>query len=212
MSEIRDQDQQASERDEQSFGAAGGEARPEDAVEQEAVEVEGEVETSEPAGEADVLRNELMRLQEELAEAKQNAQEMRDRYLRARADLENYRKRAAADADRARDAGLDSAVLPVLSVFDDLRRALDAAAAGDPEEIIPGVQSVLATLERNLENLGIESLGSVGERFDPDVHEALTTIPSAEPEDSETIAEVFQLGFRKGGRLIRPARVVVYQS
>lgn len=170
------------------------------------------VDVAEAAEEADVLRNELMRLQEELSETRSRLDEMKDRYMRARADLDNYRKRAAADADRARDAGLDSAVLPVLSVFDDLRRALEAADTADPAAIVPGIQSVLATLERNLEALGIKAIGNVGETFDPDLHEALTSVPTDETDKSETIAEVFQLGFQKGDRLIRPARVVVYQS
>lgn len=162
--------------------------------------------------EVNVLRSELMRVQTELSEANEHLQEMKDRYLRARADLENYRRRAANDADRAREAGLDSAVLPVLSVFDDLHRALGAADESDPARIIPGIQSVLATLERNLDTLGIKPVGNVGDAFDPDLHEALTSVATDEVEKSETIAEVFQLGFQKDDRLIRPARVIVYQS
>lgn len=220
MSEFRD--------DERAVGSAGGRA---DGVDEAFEEAAGEsVENSADDGfedapggassgsdsasaeEAEILRSELMRLQDELREAKSQSEELRDRFMRARADLENYRKRAAADAERARDAGLDSAVLPVLSVFDDLRRAIDAADSGDPASIVPGVQSVLATLERNLEALGIKSIGNVGDSFDPDLHEALTSVSTDQAEKSETIAEVFQLGFQKGDRLIRPARVVVYQS
>jgi molecular chaperone GrpE len=167
---------------------------------------------SAPADEAEVLRGELARLQEQLSEANARLEEMKDRYVRARADLENFRKRTSAEAERAREAGLDSAVLPVLSVFDDLHRALSAAEGSDPAQIVPGVQSVLATLERNVEALGIKPVGRVGDSFDPDLHEALTSIPTSDSEKSETIAEVFQLGFQKGERLIRPARVVVYQS
>ena len=162
--------------------------------------------------EAEVLRSELIRLQEELHEANARADEMKDRFIRARAELENFRRRAAAEAERARESGLDSVVLPVLSVYDDLRRALEAADTADPATIVPGVQSVLSGLERNLDSLGIKAVGNVGETFDPDLHEALTSIPTTEAEKSETIAEVFQLGFQKGERLIRPARVVVYQS
>lgn len=162
--------------------------------------------------EAEVLRSELLRLQEELHEANARAEEMKDRFMRARAELDNFRRRATVEAERARESGLDSAVLPVLSVYDDLRRALEAADTADPATIVPGVQSVLSTLERNLDNLGIKAVGNVGETFDPDLHEALTSIPTSEADKSDTIAEVFQLGFRKGDRLIRPARVVVYQS
>lgn len=162
--------------------------------------------------EAEVLRSELIRLQEELHEANARADEMKDRFMRARAELENFRRRATAEAERARESGLDSVVLPVLSVYDDLRRALEAADTADPAAIVPGVQSVLSGLERNLDSLGIKAIGNVGETFDPDLHEALTSIATSEAEKSETIAEVFQLGFQKGERLIRPARVVVYQS
>ncbi len=137
---------------------------------------------------------------------------MKDRFLRTRAELENYRRRAAAESDRARESGVDSAVMPVLAVYDDLKRALEAAGTADPSQIIPGVEAVLSTLERNLDGLGIEQVGDVGDRFDPDLHEALTTVPTEEADQSETIAEVFQVGFRKGERLIRPARVVVYKS
>ena len=162
--------------------------------------------------ESELLRNELLRIQEELHQANARADELKDRFMRARADLENYRKRAGQEAERARESGLDSAVLPVLSVYDDLQRAIEAAEGADPASIVPGVQSVLATLERNLENLGIDAVGHVGETFDPDLHEALTSLPTEEAGKADTIAEVFQVGFRKGERLIRPARVVVYQN
>jgi molecular chaperone GrpE len=183
--------------------------------ERESPETSGEPAGSRDAVEADeveILRSELMRLQEDLKEANARFEEMKDRFLRSRAELDNYRKRAATEAERARDSGLDSAVLPALVVFDDLKRALDAADGADPAAIVPGVQSVLATLERSLEALGVESVGHVGDAFDPDLHEALTSLPTDEAEKSDTIAEVFQVGFQKGGRLIRPARVVVYQS
>lgn len=209
MSEITDHDKEMREnaeagveRQEPQNGLQGdGEAAP-----------AGSEPRSADEQEAEVLRSELVRLQEELHEAGSRADEMKDRYLRARAELDNYRKRAAMEAERAREAGLDSAVLPVLSVYDDLKRALEAAEGTDPAGIVPGVQGVLTTLERNLGNLGIEPVGRVGESFDPDLHEALTTVPTDEADKSETIAEVFQLGFRRGDRLIRPARVVVYQS
>lgn len=211
MSEISDRDKEvrrareAAEREERrdddprsngEVGRSGADEHQTDAEEQE----------------AEVLRTELSRLQEELHEAYARAEELKDRFIRARAELENFRKRAAAEAERARESGLDSAVLPVLSVYDDLQRALAAAEGGDPASIVPGVQGVLATLERNLDNLGITTVGNVGDTFDPDLHEALTSVPTNEADKADTIAEVFQVGFQKGERLIRPARVVVYQS
>jgi molecular chaperone GrpE len=162
--------------------------------------------------EIDILREELATLQASFATIESELSDANDRHLRARADLDNYRRRAAQDADRARQAGLDSAVLPILSVFDDLGRALAVADEEDPAKIIPGVQSVMAGLERNLDSLGLKRIGEIGEKFDPDLHEALTAVPTDDSEKKGTIAEVFQSGFVRDERLVRPARVLVFQE
>tara|TARA_Y100001960_G_scaffold208069_1_gene217272 strand:+ start:295 stop:888 length:594 start_codon:yes stop_codon:yes gene_type:complete len=162
--------------------------------------------------EIEILREEVTGLQATLDTTKSELSEANDRHLRARADLDNYRRRAAQDADRARQAGLDSALLPILSVFDDLGRALAVADEEDPAKIIPGVQSVMAGLERNLDSLGLKRVGEAGEKFDPDLHEALTAVPTDDSEKKGTISEVFQVGFVRGERLVRPARVLVFQE
>jgi len=159
--------------------------------------------------EVEILRGELARAQEELGQVQQQTGEFKERFLRARADLENYRRRSQQELERAREAGLDSAVLTVLAVFDDLGRALKLAEQ-DPAHIIPGVTAVRDGLKRNLELLGITPIGAPGEPFNPELHEALNSLPGG-PEQSGTIAEVVQLGFARDERLIRPARVTVYQ-
>lgn len=160
-----------------------------------------------------ILRSELRRVQDQLEEVKREAAENRDRFLRSRAELENYRRRVAEDVERARESGLDSAVLTVLNVFDDLGRALEAAeSTGDPSAIVPGVRAVKESLERNLEGLDIRPVGQRGERFDPNEHEALTAVPLQDGAEPGTIANVFQAGFKRGDRLVRPARVVVYKE
>lgn len=182
-------------------------------VEQAAAEAaEQQAPAAADTGELEILRSELATLQVALEAAGDELVELKDRYLRARADLENYRRRALQDVERAREAGLDSAILPVLTVFDDLSRALAVADEEDPGKILPGVQSVLTALERNLDTLGIQRLGEVGDRFDPDLHEALTAVPTDDEERKGTIAEVFQAGFKRGDRLVRPARVLVFQE
>lgn len=170
---------------------------------------EGEAPTTETVNdlpelsEADVLRAELEQTRAE-------ANDFKDRFLRARADLENYRRRAAGDVQRAREAGLDSAVLPLLAVYDDLARAL-SVGTGNPEQLIPGIQAVRDGLKRNLELLGFSEIGVKGEPFDPDRHEALTALPAPDDGATNTIAEVVQVGILKDDRLVRPARVVVFQ-
>lgn len=200
---------------------------PETRAEQERVGVEPEAEPAlsedvrdassdapmdTPQTELAILRGELAALQQRMAEAEKAVAEGENRALRARAELDTARRLAAGEQRRARDAGMDAAVEPVMTVFDDLRRALAAAEAGDPASIVPGVRSVMESLERNLAKLEIERVGEIGDRFDPDLHEALTAVPPTGGAQAGTIADVYEAGFRHGERLIRPARVVVYQD
>lgn len=163
------------------------------------------------AGEADVLREELTKAQQALGEARTQAAEFKDRLLRARADLENYRRRAAGDLERAREAGQDSAVLAVLAVYDDLGRALEVAHH-DPSTLISNLELVRDGLTRNLGALGIKEVGAVGEAFDPEVHEAVAAVPTEDVGKADTVARVHRVGFVKEGRLIRPAQVEVYKG
>ena len=160
--------------------------------------------------EQNVLAQILEGFQKELETMKAQADDYRDKFMRAQADLQTYRRRVQGDIDRARDAGLESALLPVMTVYDDLGRALMMST--DPEKLIPGIQSVREGLERNLDMLGIKKIGEKGEAFNPELHEALTMVPVPEDTEAGTIAEVFAVGFMKGEKLVRPAKVVVYQG
>jgi molecular chaperone GrpE len=160
--------------------------------------------------EAGVLRETLESKEKELEAMKVTADDYKDKYMRSQADLQTYRRRVQGDLQRERDAGLESALLPVMTVYDDLGRALSMST--DPEKLIPGIQSVRESLERNLDMLGIKKVGEKGEAFNPELHEALTMVPVAEGAESGTIAEVFAVGFMKGEKLVRPAKVVVYQE
>jgi molecular chaperone GrpE len=162
--------------------------------------------------EVDVWRRELARANDALAAARTELASAEDRALRARADLENLRRRTHADLERARQQGLDAALLPVLRVHDDLVRALSAAEQSDPAAIVPGVEAVLQGLLRQLESLGLERTGAPGEPFDAERHEAIMAVPAAEPGLGGTIQTVFEAGFVQGDRLVRPARVIVYQE
>ncbi len=162
--------------------------------------------------EVEILRTELGAASERLSALEAEHQACLDKMLRARADLENTRRRHAQELERAREAGLDAAILPVLSVYDDLGRALQAAEGGDPSSIVPGVRSVRESLERSLEALGVTRVGDVGETFDPDRHEALAVVPAGDGRPPGAIAEVFEAGFVRGERLVRPARVIVAEQ
>ena len=145
-----------------------------------------------------------------------DAQKERDEYLdlakRTKADFENYRKRMAAEVLAATGRGKAEVIREVVVVLDDLERAIQAAGLdpeGDSEDgLSHGVLLVFRSLRDSLSRNGVEAVDPKGEKFDPMVHEALSTVP-AEGVESGTVVEVMQKGYRLGDQLIRPARVVV---
>jgi molecular chaperone GrpE len=145
-----------------------------------------------------------------------DAHRERDEYLdlarRTKADFENFRKRAATQAQEAQVRGKAQVARDVVPVLDDLERAIQAAGLdpeGDSEDALAhGVILVFRGLRETLQRAGVEAVDPKGEKFDPNEHEALSTRP-AEGAESGTVVEVMQKGYRMDGQLIRPARVVV---
>jgi molecular chaperone GrpE len=145
-----------------------------------------------------------------------DTQRERDEYLdlakRTKADFENYRKRMAAEVQAATARGRSELIRDVVPVLDDLERAIQAAGLdpeGDSEEgLAHGVLLVFRSLRDSLARHGVEAVDPKGEKFDPVVHEALSTQP-VEGIESGTVVEVLQKGYRLGDQLVRPARVVV---
>jgi molecular chaperone GrpE len=143
-------------------------------------------------------------------------QRERDEYLdlakRTKADFENYRKRMAADTQAALARAKGELIREIVPVLDDLERAIQAAGLdpeGDsPDGLAHGVLLVFRSLREALTRNGIESVDPRGEKFDPHLHEALSTAP-ADGAEPGTVVEVMQKGYRLGEQLIRPARVVV---
>lgn len=133
----------------------------------------------------------------------------RDEYLdlaqRARADFENYRKRAAREGQEALVRGKTEVGRAVLPAVDALERALTAEGDGLAE----GVALVHKELESALASAGIEAIDPTGDEFDPELHEALSSRPASDGEEPGTVVETVQRGYRIGTTLIRPARVVV---
>jgi molecular chaperone GrpE len=140
----------------------------------------------------------------------------KDEYLdlakRTKADFENYRRRMTAEVQAALGRGKAEVVREVVPVLDDLERALQAAGLdpeGDSEDgLAHGVLLVFRGLRETLERAGVEAVDPTGERFDPNSHEALSTIV-VDGAESGTVVETMQKGYRLGEQLVRPARVVV---
>ncbi len=159
--------------------------------------------------EINIFRSELSKTQEALEKAQAEAEDFKGKHMRALAEMQTIRRRVSADVERARNQGADSVILSVIPVYDDLRRALEAAGK-DPSSIIPGIEQVRESLKRNLESVGIKEMGAAGDDFNPELHEALTAMPTEDEALKGKIAQVFESGFMKDERVIRVARVVVY--
>jgi molecular chaperone GrpE len=128
-----------------------------------------------------------------------------DRYKRALADLDNYRKRAAREVERRATEVRDALLRDWLEVLDSVERALRMHPDGPLHD---GLRAVLDQIEAALSRQGVERIEAVGERFDPERHEAIDVRPSDEVED-RTVIEVARSGFAVDGRVLRPAQVVV---
>lgn len=143
-----------------------------------------------------------------LAELQAKADENWDRYLRAAAETENVRKRAARDVEHARKYALDNFGRELLAVKDSLEMGLAAGDSADAQSILAGSEATLKLLAGTLERFGVSEIDPLGEPFDPELHEAMTMQPSADIEPGSVLS-VIQKGYSLNGRLLRPARVIV---
>ena len=146
-----------------------------------------------------------------LAEAQAAAAANEDKFLRARADLENYRRRVGRErAEIARDAK-KQVLLRVLDVLDNLERALGYEQSGDQVDaqvLLMGLRMTVTQFEDVLSGLGVKVVAACGEQFDPRWHEAVATVEDSEQAEG-TIVEELQRGYQFGDALLRPARVKV---
>jgi molecular chaperone GrpE len=135
--------------------------------------------------------------------------QLRDQLLRTAADFDNYRKRTRREIDDAKARGRDDAVKDILPVFDNLERAVAAAdSAQTVASVVEGVKMVLKLFEDTAERMGLDRVKTVGERFDPAVHEALQQQETDAHPPGTILTEIVP-GYRVGERLLRAAMVVV---
>lgn len=146
-----------------------------------------------------------------LAAAEAKAKENWERYLRAAAETENVRKRAARDVENAHKFALERFGKELLAVKDGLEMALDAADNASVESLLEGSEATLKLLGSTMERFGIEVVDPEGELFDPEFHEAISVQPSENAEPGSVVA-VAQKGYTLNGRLLRPAMVVVVED
>jgi molecular chaperone GrpE len=142
--------------------------------------------------------------------ALRQAEENRDKYLRAVAEIDNLRKRMARELEGARKFGAERLVSALLPVRDSLEASLAAASGGnlDTGAVLEGDRATLRILSQVLTDAGITEIDPEGEPFDPARHEAISLLPSPTAEPNSVIT-VVQKGYLLHDRVVRPARVVV---
>jgi molecular chaperone GrpE len=151
-------------------------------------------------------------LEEQLGAARAEIEILKDGALRAMAEAENTRRRAERDRTEARLYAIDKFARDLLPIGDTLARAL--AAVTDEQKadagflsFVEGIEMTEKELYAAFERHGLQRIGIQGEKFDPNLHQAVAQIPSAIPKGN--IAEVFQQGFTLSGRVLRAAMVAV---
>lgn len=160
-----------------------------------------------PAGSVEPSRDELVL---QLEDARSRADQSWDALLRARADLENLRKRAERDVESAHRFGLERIAADLLPVKDSLELGVSAGtdAGVDLAKVREGLELTLKMFSNVLEKYGIEQIDPQGARFDPERHQAMSVQDGTGAEPG-TVVMVVQKGYLLNGRLIRPAMVIV---
>lgn len=149
-------------------------------------------------------------LEDRLRESELNAREHHDAWLRAKAETENVRRRALDDVEKARKFALDKFAADLLAVKDSLEAALATGDNASLESVKSGVELTLKQLSGVFEKNAIEEINPLGEKFDPNCHQAIGMVEAdGEPN---TVAQVLQKGYLLNERVIRPALVMVVQQ
>ena len=144
-----------------------------------------------------------------VAEAKAEAARMKEQWVRTAADFDNFRKRTRRDIDDAKKSGKEELLKELLPVFDNLERAIQSAQrATEVSAVSQGLSMIVRQFTDTLGRAGLQRVATVGNQFDPGVHEAIQQIETDEHPPGTVVAEV-QPGYTQGERLVRAAMVVV---
>ena len=163
---------------------------------------EAQVNSGESAEETDASSG----LKKELEQVKSERDQLLDRLAQLQAEFENSRRREVKERQDVRDYAVQNAVEPFLGVMDNFQLALNAE--GSVDQLRSGVELILRQMDEALRGLNVQPVESVGQQFDPRVHEALGSIETAEYPDHQVIEEI-RKGYKLRDKLLRPALVKI---
>ena len=201
--EVEELDEDAEERARVEAAIRAGE---------EAAERELAADASKIREERDELQKKLADVEDQIEAAKQEAADAKDRLVRLQADWENFRRRTAAERLAEKERAAEGLVTNLLPVIDDIERALEHAGVteGDSQfqQFVDGVSAVHSKMLAVLSKEGVEPIDPVGEPFEPLSHQAVGRVEDKDAFD-ETVAQVYQKGYKMGDKVIRTAMVTV---
>jgi molecular chaperone GrpE len=151
----------------------------------------------------------VTRLKEKIRQQEEDLKDIKDRYLRALADMDNYRKRMERELDSYRQYAQVEFFNNIIPVLDSFERAMDGANVDkDYEKYAKGVEMIYRQLRDALRSLGLEDFSSLGEAFDPVRHEAVAAVVNDDKPENTVIEEISK-GYIVKDRVIKPAKVLV---
>lgn len=156
-------------------------------------------------------KDELTKANEKIADLEQQVQESENKLYRVQADFENYKRRVRLDQEAAQKYRAQSLISDMLSSIDNFERAMKIDAEDEKTKtLLQGMDMVYRGLIEALKNEGVEIIESVGQQFDPQLHQAVMQVEDSE-YDSGVVIEEFQKGYKLKDRVIRPSMVKVNQ-
>lgn len=174
-----------------------------------ASETEDSWETAEEVEESEEVEEKEQTPEEQIKVLEDAVALAEDKTLRLQAEFQNYRKRTFKDISSARQLAVADTAQPFLQVFDHFNMAVHAAKQGDNmDAILQGMDMILIEYGKALDELGIKQFEAAGEKFDPELHQAVAHEASDEVEDGVIIKQ-WSCGYKMGEKLMRPAMVVV---
>ncbi|TNK89811.1 nucleotide exchange factor GrpE [Fructilactobacillus sanfranciscensis] len=151
-------------------------------------------------------------LSAKIAELQQQLDDSQNDYLRAQAEIQNMQKRSQKEQSALAKYGAQKLAKEVVPVMDDLKRALQVQVDNDSgQQLKTGIEMVYKHLEKALNDNDIKEIDADGVAFDPELHQAVQTVPADDDHPADTVVQVLQSGYKLADRVLRPAMVVVAQ-
>lgn len=197
-------------KDEQKLEEMQQEIDEAEAAQEDAAEGSEEEAPEEAASEAAAMQEEIEALKGQVEKLTGDLQEKKDRLLRLQADFDNFRRRSAKEREEISAVVTQSFCKDMLPLLDNFERAM-AAETKDVEAFQKGVEMIFTQFQEVLKKNGLEQIEAVGQKFDPNFHQAVMRVEDPEKED-DTVAQELQKGYMVKGRVIRPSMVQVVSN